>query len=277
MPVQDENGRIGFFEDFIGAPAASTISDATAGTRWNAVTLVAISGDVAMDHTVDESGGVASFSGAAGAADGVAILGTPMRPSTNGMITAGGRFKASAVTDYRVFLGLQQTISLSETVNPFTLSGTTLTANNGGETVGFYYDTQATTDDFRFMASSAGVADTAARVKVGDAAKGVGSQSTTTTLGSLGIRAGVTPAADTYIVWKIELDPDGTCRGWIGDESMAKTHGLNLIATLLPGTLSTTAFYWAHMHLAEQSTGDPTHEVDYFYQYGYRDWDGTQP
>jgi hypothetical protein len=271
MAIQDSYGRIGFFEDFLGAPAASTISDATAGTRWNAVTLVAISGDVAMDHTVDESGGVASFSGAAGAADGIALLGSPMRPDRNGTIIAGGRFKVSAATDYRAFLGLQQTVSLSETVNPFTLSGTTLTANNGGEAVGFYYDTQATTDDFRFMSSSAGVADTAAAVRVGERVRGLTGQATST-LGTLGVRCGVTLTADKYMVWKIEMDPDGTVRAYFGDETMANTNGPSLIATLAAGAMSTSALYVAHMHLAEQSTGDPTHEVDYFYQFGNRYW-----
>ena len=264
MAIQDTYGRIGFFEDFLGAPAASTISDATAGTRWNEVTLVAISGDVAMDHTVDESGGVASFSGAAGAADGVALLGSPMQPSTNGTIVAGGRFKVSAATDYRFFGGLQETISLSETVNPYTLSGTTLTANAAGNVLGFYYDTQATTDDFRFMAGTNSAAATTGALSY--------ALSGATTLGSLGIRCNATLTADKWMVWRIELAPDGSARAYFGDETMANTTGLTLIASLKSGVVSSTALYVAHMHLAEQSTGDPTHEVDYFYQHGNRDW-----
>ena len=252
----------------MGIGAAATLSDATAGTRFNDITLVAISGDVAMDHTVDEAGGVASFSGAAGAGDGIALIGGPFRPSTNGTIVTGGRFKASAVTDYRVFVGLASTASLSETVNPFTLSGTTLTANNAGEAVGFYYDTQATTDDMRFMSSTAGVADTTATV--------YNSTGTKTTLGALGLRANVTIAADTYMVYRIEMDNDGTVRGWFGDESVTN-RGLVRIGTLAAGTMSTTAFYFPLMLLLEQSTGDPTHEVDYFYARASRDWDGTQP
>ena len=253
----------------MGIGAAATLSDATAGTRFNDITLVAISGDVAMDHTVDEAGGVASFSGAAGAGDGIALIGGPFRPSTNGTIVTGGRFKASAVTDYRVFAGFASTASLSETVNPFTLSGTTLTANNAGEAVGFYYDTQATTDDLRLMSSTAGTADTTAVA--------YDQYGTKTTLGSLGLRANATIAADTYIVYRIEIDNDGTARGWIGDESMARNKGLVRIGTIAPGVLSTTAHYFPLLFLAEQSTGDPTHEVDYFYARGFRDWDGTQP
>ncbi len=269
MAIQDQFGRIGFFEDFLGIAAAATISDATAGTRYNDVCLVAISGDVAMDHTVDEAGGVVSFSGAAGAGDGVALIGSPLRPSTNGTIVTGGRFKASAVTDYRVFVGFASTASLSETVNPFTLSGTTLTANNAGEAVGFYYDTQATTDDMRFMSSTAGVADTTATV--------YDQYGTKTTLGSLGLRCNATIAADTYMVYRIEIDNDGTVRGWFGDESMGRNKAPIRIGTLAAGTMTTTSHYFPLMFLAEQSTGDPTHEVDYFYAFGSRDWDGTQP
>lgn len=270
MAIQDAYGRIGFFEDFLGVGAAATLSDATAGTRFNDVTLVAISGDVAMDHTVDEAGGVVSFSGAAGAGDGIALIGgSPFRPSTNGTIVTGGRFKASAVTDYRVFAGLASTASLSETVNPFTLSGTTLTSNDGGSAVGFYYDTQATTDDMRFHASTDGTEHTTATVYDQYGSK--------TTLGALGIRANATIAADTYMVYKLEMDNDGTVRAWFGDESMARNKGLVRVATLAAGTLSTTRFYFPLLMLLEQSTGDPTHEVDYFYAFGARDWDGTQP
>lgn len=264
MAIQDEFGRIGFFEDFIGAPAASTITDATAGTLFKDVTLVAISGDVAMTHTVDESGGVVAFSGAGGAADGIALLGTPMQPSTNGTIVAGGRFKVSAATDYRAFVGLQETISLSETVNPYTLSGTTLTSNAAGNVVGFYYDTQATTDDFRFMAGTNSAAATSGRIAIPG--------NINSTLGSLGVRCNVTLTADTWMVWKLELHPDGSCDAWFGDETMANKNGLTWIGKLAPGVISATALYVAHMHLAEQSTGDPTHEVDYFYQKGNRDW-----
>ena len=264
MAIQDSYGKIGFFEDFIGAPAASTISDATAGTLFKDVTLVAISGDVAMTHVVDESGGIVAFSAAAGAADGVALLGSPMQPSTNGVIRAGGRFKVSAATDYRAFLGLQETISLSETVNPYTLSAVTLTANAAGNVIGFYYDTQATVDGFRFMAGTNSAAATTGGLSY--------SRTGATTLGSLGILAGETLTADKWMVWRIEINPDGSAQAYFGDETMANTTGLTLVASLKAGVISSTALYVAHMHLAEQSTGDPTHEVDYFYQYGNRDW-----
>lgn len=263
--IQGSRGKLRVFEDFHGIGAAATISDATAGTRFNDLTLIAVSGDVAMDHTVDEGGGVASFSGAAGAADGIVITTSPMIPAGNGTMVMEVRAKVSAATDYRCFIGFQQTVSLSETVNPFTLSGTTLTDNDGGEVVGFYYDTQATTDDFRFHASAAGVADTSAALSyaLGGA----------TTLGALGVRCNATLTADRWFIARVEIDPDGAARGYFGDETMANVNGLTLIAALKAGTLSTTVPYFPIAQLLEQSTGDPTHEVDYFLAEGNRDWD----
>ena len=263
--IQSSRGKIRVFEDFTGVGAAATISDATAGTRWNDLTLVAISGDVAMTHTVDEGGGVAGFSGAAGAADGIAILSSPMIPTGNGTMIVEARCKVSAATDYRFFCGFQQTVSLSETVNPYTLSGTTLTANAAGEVVGFYYDTAATTDDFRFMAGANSAASTAAAL---DYALGGA-----TTLGALGIRCNATLTADRWFIARVELDADGTARGYFGDETMANVNGLTHIATLRAGDLSTTVAYFPIVQLLEESTGDPTHEIDYFLAEGNRDWD----
>lgn len=273
MPdIQSVFGKVSVFEDFMGYAASATLSDATAGTRWNDIGLVAISGDVDIIPTVDESGGVLSATGAGGAADGLAlIVGAPFQPSRQGTIVMEARFKGASATDLRVFVGFQETISWSETVNPFTLSGTTLTANNGGQVVGFYTDTSATTDDFRLMASSDGTASTTGAVKVGDMVKNLTGQSTTT-LGALGVRSGVTLTADSWYIARVEIDPDGTARGYFGHTSMSNQKGLTLIGTIAAGVLDATALYFAHLHLAAASTGDPLLECDYIGATGHRDW-----
>ena len=130
--------------------------------------------------------------------------------------------------------------------------------------LGFYYDTQATTDDFRFMAGTNSAAATTGALSY--------ALSGATTLGALGIRCNATLAADKWFIWRIELAVDGSARAYFGDETLANTTGLTLIASLKAGVVSATAFYYAHAHLAEQSTGDPTHSVDYFYQFGNRAW-----
>lgn len=273
MPeIQSVFGKVRVFEDFMGLPAAATISDATAGTRWNDVSLIAVSGDVDLTHTVDESGGVLAISGAGGAADGLVITTSPFTPAGNGTAVVEARFKNSSATDFRFFCGFQETVSLSETVNPYTLSGTTLTANAAGEVVGFYYDSQATTDDFRFMAGANSSASTGARVRCGWKVAGLNSNATT--LGSLGIRAGATLTADRWMICRVELDPDGTARGYLGEVAAAggNAHAPFLVATLEAGELSTTAVYFPVLQMLAQSTGDPTGEVDYFGVTYNRDW-----
>jgi hypothetical protein len=263
MAVQSTYGKLAFNEDFLGIGATAAIADATAGTRYNDIGLIAISGQTDLDYTVDEPNGVISFTGAGGAADGIVLYSAPMRPDRNGTIWVEARFKNASATDWRQFVGFVSTLNQAEMVNPFTLSGTTLTANNAGEAVGFYTDAGATTDDFRFLSSTAGVADlTAAYSYTLDGQ----------TVGTLGIRANATLTADSYCIARVEIDPDGTARGYFGHESMRNTTGLTLVATMKSGTLTTTSLYFPVCLQVATSTGDPLIEIDYFRGGGNRYW-----
>lgn len=256
MPgTQDGFGRIGFFEDFQGLTDDDdiTISDA-APLRWKDVCIVPISGNVAQNVTVDESGGVISFSGAGSAADGVALLSAPMQPSGNGTIRMGVRFKTSNVTTLQMFVGWQETADRDETVIPFTLSGTTLTANNVGQVYGLYFDTTATTDDWRAAGASDGTIFTAS--------------------GTLGVLAATgIPVNDEYMTFRVEIDTGGVARAYLGDSSVdAAGTGFKLVDTLVTGNLDATALYHPVVHMIDPSTNDPTWEVDYFWAKGNRDW-----
>ena len=268
MAVQSVFGKWHVFEDFNGLLATTTISDGTA-VRYNDLSLIAISGDADVVSTVDESGGVLAFTGAGGAADGVAIISSPIQPSTNGSVVMEARFKNSSATDFRCFVGWQETVSLTETVNPFTLSSTTLTSNDGGNAVGFYTDTAATTDDFRFHASLDGTELTTAACITGP---GI---TTATTLGALGVRAGVTLTADSWYIARVIINPDGTVEGWFGHTTMNGGAALapRLVARLTAsGAVDQTAIYYPIIQLLASSTGDPTPEIDYFGATANRDW-----
>lgn len=264
MAIQDEFGRIGFFEDFGGYGATASIADATAGTRYNDITVIAMSGQTELFFTVDESGGVVSANGAGGAADGIAFVGAPMIPSSNGTIRMGARFKGASATDLRVFVGWQETVLMSEPVEPFTLNGTTLTSNDGGNAVGFYADTTASTDDFRFHASLDGVELTTAALSA--ALDG------STTLGALGIRANCTLTADSWYVARVEIDVAGNAEGWFGGPGMANQKGLTRVARMKSGSIDQTALVFPVLILVAASTGDPLLECDYFWAKGNRDW-----
>lgn len=262
---QGDVGRLVLHEDFTSG-IAQTLTDATE-YRHGHFRLAAISGDAAMDIVVDEGNGVATFSGAAGAGDGVAIYGMPFLPLYNGPLTLEVRAKHSAVTDLRLFVGWAKTVAVAEPVNPFTLSGTTLTANNTGDTFGLYYDTQATTDDFRAMASLAGVAATTAI-----------NNDTGAAFGSLGVRANSGLVADSWWYARVEIDPDGAARAYYGDVTLDPGNtGPKRVCELRAGTLSSTAALHPLIILAEQSTGDPLHHVDFVRVTAGRDWRYATP
>src|SRR3989304_1309774 len=263
MAIQDEFGRLGFFEDFGGYVPSTTVSDATV-IRYNDLLVTAVSGDTIILSTVDESGGVLSINGAAGAGDGLALIGLPMQPSSNGTLRMGARFKGASATDLRVFVGFAETVAVAEPVNPFTLSGSTLTSNDAGNAAGFYTDTSATDDDFRFHYSLDGTESTTAPL--------YSSLSGATTLGALGIRSNCTITADSWYVARVEIDAGGGCTGYFGGPGMANQNGLTKIAHMKAGTFDQTALVYPVLYLLASSTGDPLLECDYMWAKGNRDW-----
>lgn len=266
MAIQGGRGRIEVFEDFNGLIASTTLTSGTA-LRYNDIALAAASGNGTIISTVDEGGGILDTVGAGGAADGVVFSTTPAIPSAQGTLTLEVRCKNASATDFRFFAGFQQTFAQTEPIMPFTLSVVTLTAAaNAGECVGFYYDSAATTDDFRFMSRAEGAADTTAALDYA-----LGGQ---TTLGSLGVRANTASGvvADRWFVARIEMDTDGTARGYFGSETMGNPSGMTHIATIHSGPLLTTAAYFPVLHLLS-SSGASTHaETDYFRFTANRDW-----
>lgn len=257
--AQGGNGLIRVFEDFQGA-FAQTLTDATEYS-FNDIRLAAISGNSAMDIVVSAPNGIATFSGAGGATDGVSLYSMPFRPDRQGTITMQVRFKLSALTSWGAFIGWQETVAVAEPVNPFTLSGTTLTSNNGGNAFGIYYDTSATTDDWRVHASLDGTELTTA----------IGLNNTA--LGALGTRANATPVADSWMYARVEIDPDGAGRVFYGDVSIDPGNtGPKLIGTIAAGNLDTTALYHPIATLVDPSTNDPLWSVDFFGATGGRDW-----
>ena len=252
-------GHVEVFEDFTSGLSQS-LSDATE-YQFNDVRLAAISGNVAMDIVVTAPNGIATFSGAAGATDGASIFAMPYQPSTQGTITMQARFKTSALTSYGFFAGWQETVAVAEPVNPFTLSGTTLTSNDGGNAFGAYYDTAATTDDVRVHASVDGTELTTALTSGG------------TAYGSLGIRANTTLVAAKWQYVRVEIDPDGAGRVYWSDTTLCpRNDGPKLIADIRAGNLDTTALYHPILILVDPSTNDPLHSVDFFGASGGRSW-----
>lgn len=256
------HGLVTVWEDFTSG-IAQTLTDATE-YRHGQVRLAAISGNVAMAINVSLGNGVATFSGAGGATDGIAIYAMPFQPSTQGTIAMEVRWRTSLLTSYGFFLGWQETVSVAEPVNPFTLSGTTLTANNGGNVWGMYYDSAASTADVRAHASIDGTAQTAALNAAG------------TALGALGIRATTTLTAASWMYARVELDGNAAGRVYYGDAVLTPGDpggsGPKLIADIRGSVLDNTAFYHPIAILVDPSTNDPLHSVDFFGAHAGRNW-----
>ena len=261
--AQAGNGNVRVWEDFIAGSDDDILAVVDAdGLRFNDIFISAVSGQLDIINLKTEPNGVWRFNGAGGAGDGFALTTAPFQPSTQGTISAEVRMKASAVTAWRWYFGMAETIDQDEPVCPFTLSGTTLTANNAGQAFGLYFDTAATTDDVRFMLSSDGVASTTVTNRKGSAA-----------LGSLGTRLNTTLAADSYIYIRAEVDPNGAIRMYYGDVTLDPGNtGPQLVADIAGGSLDQTAFLIPYFFCVDTSTGDANYDVDFFGAMGGRDW-----
>lgn len=260
--AQGGHGNVGFFEDFLWQTAAAGVAGSdTVADLHSGVSFCGTSGVVTYTSNLALPNGVCSFSGAGGAADGVAFVSEPMRPDRQGTIMVEARFCLSLLTTWQAFLGFATTVVAAEAVMPFTLSSTTLTANNAGNCVGLYYDTTATVDDWRTMASVAGVAATSA----------LGLNKVA--LGTLGTRVNAVPVVSSMMYLRVEIDSDGSARTYYGDVSIdANNTGPKLVGAVAAGTLSTTGLYVPVLMLADPSTNDPTWDVDFFGGQAYRDW-----
>jgi hypothetical protein len=166
------------------------------------------SGD-AIVFAIDSYGVGAMTTGNAGtgfAADGVYRVG----PSAGTAATCAKRyvekFKIDAITNVAVFMGYTDTAAFEE---PMSLSTTTFTTT-ATDAVGFLFDTAATTDTIRFHAVNNGTDATSP------------------------VDTGLAYVADTYIELAVEVDTNGTARGYING---------TLVGTLTSAVATGVALY----------------------------------
>ncbi len=268
MPnIQSVFGKINVFEDFQGQTSSATLSSAT-NTRFNDLSIAAIH-DTTFINSTTRVNGVATFVINNAASDGVSIFTSPMQPSVNAPMVVEARFANSSATDFRAFIGFQQTVSLTATVLPYTVSATTLTANAAGNVAGFYVDTGATTKDFRFLAGINSAASTTAAIAYDF-------NHAATTLGALGIRSQITLTASSMYTCRVVMYPDGSVEGYAGHTTQPSADlGLSLICRLKAGVITTTNLFFPILSLRSGSTGTPTATCDYFGATGQRDWTAT--
>lgn len=243
-------GRIQVFSDFTGI-----LND----VAWGTGTLVApLSNGIGFTSvnegsfasTVDEPGGILAITTDTGDDDNAALIAGPFKAADGGM-TMEARFKYSN-TDCAIFVGFAETMSLTTPVMPAEFATATMTYNPGNM-MGFNYDVDGTTDDFRAVA--------------GDGSAAVAGSGN-------GTRANATVTADRWLLARVHVNDDGSGECWLGDVGHVDANSiptLRLIKTFGTG-LNASDLMFAVLMIENRSGAARVLEVDYFAAEGARDW-----
>jgi len=230
-------GRRKFGSDFLGANGSAAVLDSSVqafgvGTETYAA-------------TVDEEGGILAL-GTGSTDDDNAVLRSGPFAIRNGLLVMEARFKYSNV-DCAVFVGFTETLDTTTPVMPAEFATATMTYNGTGGMVGFNYDVDGTTDDFRAVYGDGGAARSDS---------------------SNGIRASATLTADQWFEARVILYPGGVAECWFGDASDVNSDNmpaLRMIKRFDTGTLlTTTDLLFACLMIEARSANARTLEVDHF-------------
>jgi hypothetical protein len=248
--VTSGQGIIKYFEDFLGAeiPIATNVGyGTTAGGCNYYIGDLAVKGDLA-----DTDCGVVSLSKANGYAR---IIGTNetseglwvgtevnLSPALNGTLVVEARAEMQALTARAPFIGFMGTVA-DNCLNPCTAVTVTLTPVAAAY-CGFYMNdalTAATQWHFIYRSGTA-----------------TASGATVTTLCGTGV---VAVAAESQI-FRVEIDPDGTARGYID----------GVLEATVPGAVAPTTLFSAGIGVFATANTAQDIDVDYIAIEANRDW-----
>lgn len=164
--------RVALTDDFLGDVVADqwNFTEGTDSTTSDGAIVEGVNGVFRL--TAGDSAGTI-------AADGAQLNSALGWKANQGDLVFEARFKLGAVTTVSAFIGFTDTKALEA---PFSLAGTAYTSN-ATDAVGVLFDTEATDDTWRLVGVKADVDVTSALT--------------------------VAPVADTYEVWRIEVDTAG--------------------------------------------------------------------
>lgn len=246
------NGKPIFDNDFTAYYDAQTVGTDTT-YLGGGISLIGVN-EGSIASTIDETGGVLAITTDTADNDSHGLAAGVFAPR-DGTITVEGRFKYSNV-DCAVWFGLTETLDSATPVMPSEFATATMTYNGTGGMIGFNYDVDGTTDDFRAVMGDGGAA-------ISDS--------------SQGIRANATLTADRWFEAKVILFPDGSGECWLGDSGHVQGGSsetkMRLIKRFSTGTLLTnTDVFFALLLLENRSGNARVLEVDYFRGWAGRDW-----
>jgi len=279
MP-QGSFGRIRAWNDFLAVPphtAADTVVLANGSLLGGGWGLISVNEGTTI-ATVDEPGGVLAITTDTGDNDNAFIAAGAFTPADGGMVCEF-RMKSAdyaiATSGSAVFAGFSETLAVGTPVLPLEIAASTATYSATGGFVGFLFDSDAT--DNPTVPSAQTKTGLYYRFVAGDAGAVLASKDYNGTAGpALGIDCeinanGTTMTGDKFLVFRVEVDPDGLARGYVGDMQSGEKGAMRLVGTTT-AALGTTDNFHACAGIENRHAGAEVLEIDYAYAQGWRDW-----
>lgn len=243
-------GKILFDNDFTALYTGITVG-ASANYIGGGLGLIGVN-EGSLASTIDETGGILAITTDTGDNDNHALVAGVFSPN-DGTLTMEARFKYSN-TDCAIFVGFAETMAYDTPVMPAEFATATMTYNPGG-LIGFNYDVDGTTDDFRAV--------------MGDGSAAIAGSGN-------GTRANADVTADQWIEVLVNLFPDGSGECWLGsaaDVNVDNEVNLKLVKAFNSGTLLTpTDVFHAVLMIENRTANARVLEVDYMRGWAGRDW-----
>jgi hypothetical protein len=246
-------GRILFDADFT-APHAAIVPNAAGEPMQGSagVSIIGVNEGSYITSTADPSG-VEEVTTDTADNDNHALIAGVFRPS-DGPISIEARFRYHHLT-CAIYFGLSETMALDTPVMPAEFATVTMTYNGTGGMVGFNYDVDGTTDDWRAVMADGGA-------------------NTGGTASANGIRANSTPVIDSWIEAKIDLYPDGSADLWLGDSTVedGQTNPKLRFIKHYESGLDPANFFYAVLMIENRDGSARRLDVDYFRGWSNRSW-----
>lgn len=235
-------GRMEIFEDFFSYHSSTVDTvDKPAGPQ----VMYCSVNEGTFDMTVDEPGGIIAATTDTSDNDNIAFYIGPFKAADGGCVMEA-RFKSADVSTNATFCGFSELLDATTPVCPIEASGATptLTLSSSGATAGMLMDADCSTQNWNAVAGDDSV-----------------SASGSPTAG------GQNPGDDAWDVCRVEVDPDGTARCYLGKND----GGLEEVKSFSEA-LTTSVVLYAVLLCENRSGAANTLEVDYMYAKGWRDW-----
>jgi hypothetical protein len=237
-------GEIEVFDHFMGFQT-TTMGTTALPAGSNGVMYVSVN-EGSFATVVDEPGGILKITTDTADNDNCFLYIGPFKPADGGVVMEA-RLKMADITTGALYVGFTETLDATTPVMPAEFSGTTMTYNGSGGMVGLQFDSDGTTADWRAVAGDGG--------------------SVASNADANGTRANNPPVNDKFDVVRVEIDPDGTGRVYLAEDSGSLKEIKSISSAVTASDLQ-----FAVVGIENRTAAASVLEVDYMYARGYIDW-----